>query len=802
MSFFTYLTPITYWILIVLWTYILFFYISRLRGDLRGDKLLFVLFVILSIDAFRTLFESCYFGAWYSALAGFLPMEVHAFLIRPEMVFIPKIINVVAAIIVIIILLYRWLPHEAKEIRNLGQLVDKRTLELTNEVKSRTQAEKEVKKYTKNLETIFNSTHNIFAVVNPECRVEMINHAGLEFINKDRSDVLGLMGGDVFNCVNSFDGEGCGCNPDCINCPIRTKVDDTFKNGYSYTVEKGQMVFLIDGKKRLFHLLISTSPLELDGHEKVLLSLTDNTEHILTEKSIWETNQKFEKVFNGHLDSILLLNAETPPKIMAVNEATEKILGYQDIELVGKTIELLHVDKSHHLNFVKSLDSALEEHGYLDDFEFSMRRKGGKVFVSGHRVVELKNDEGNRTGWVSIIRDLTEQKKLQEYLQQSQRMEAIGNLAGGIAHDFNNILFPIIGLSELLLEDLPSDSSEFENAQAIVTAGYRGSELVNQILSFSRQSKHKMGPVKIQTILREVYKLIRATIPSNIEIDMNIQKNCGIVLGDSTQIHQVSMNLITNAYHAIEATKTKGKIVIQLKQVNVKKHDVSEVALHNSDCLVLTVSDNGEGVKEGLKEKIFEPYFTTKEIGQGTGLGLAVVCGIIKEHGGDIIIQSKEGEGTSVNVYLPLMVDDCKIESHHGELSTLPKGTERILFVDDEKPITNLVKQMLERLGYHVTVFTSSEEALNSFKENPESYDLVISDLSMPYMTGDQLSRELLVIKPNIPIIICTGFSEKIDEDIAKSIGIKAVLMKPPVKSDLSKMIRKVLDEITITGRN
>lgn len=795
MSFFTYLTPITYWILIVLWTYILFFYISRLRGDLRGDKLLFVLFVILSIDAFRTLFESCYFGAWYSALAGFLPMEVHAFLIRPELVFIPKIINVIAAIIVILILLYRWLPHEAKEIRNLGQLVDERTLELTEEIKNRTHAEKKVKKYVKNLETIFNNTHNVFAVVNPDVRVEMINHKGLEFINKDREDVLGLLGGEVFNCINSYDGEGCGRNPECINCPIRTKVDGTFENGHSYTAEKGQMVFLVDGRKRLFHLLISTSPLELGGHEKILLSLTDNTEHILAEKSVWETNQKFEKVFNGHLDSILLLNSETPPKIMAINEATGKIFGYQGVELIGKTTELLHVDKSHLFKFKESLDSAMEEHGYMDDFEFSLRRKDGTVFVSEHRVVELRNDEGERTGWISIVRDLTERKKLQEYLQQSQRMEAIGSLAGGIAHDFNNILFPIIGLSELLLEDLPSDSSESENAQAILTAGYRGSDLVNQILSFSRQSQHKMGPVKIQTILKEVHKLIRATIPSNIGIEMNIQKNCATVLGDPTQIHQVTMNLITNAYHAIDASNTKGKIVVQLKQVNAKIHDTKTVALHNGECLVLTVSDNGEGIKADLIEKIFEPYFTTKKIGQGTGLGLAVVGGIIKEHGGDINIQSKENEGTSVNVYLPLMVNDSKVESHHDELLVLSKGTERIMFVDDEKPILILVKQMLERLGYQVSVFTSSEEALSSFKQNPDSFDLIISDLTMPHMTGDQLSRELLLIKPNIPIIICTGFSEKIDEGVVKSIGIKAVLMKPPVKSDLAKMIRKVLDE-------
>ncbi len=795
MSFFIYLTPITYWILIALWAYILTFYIKRLRGDLREDKLLFVLFVILSIDAFRTLFESCYFGAWYTSLAGFLPMEVHAFLVRPEMVFLPKILNVIAAIAVIFILLYRWVPQEVKAIRKLEQLVDEKTFSLTREIKKRTQAENNVKRYAKNLETIFNSTHNTLALVNAEGRVEMINHRGSEFIKKSNDEVIGLLGGEALNCMNSFGGEGCGRTTNCNKCPIRTKIVDTFESGNNYADEKGQMVFLFNGQERIFHLLISTSILELDGNTKVLLSLTDNTEQILAEKTIWESNQKFEKVFNSHLDSILLLNSENPPKIMEANEATEKIFGYQSNELIGKTTEQLLVDKSHLFTFKETLDSAISNHGYLDDFEFSMRRKDGSDFVSGHRVVELKNDEGNRTGWVSIVRDLTERKQTQEYIQQSQRMEAIGNLAGGIAHDFNNILFPIIGMSELLLEDFSSESSEYEYAQEILTAGNRGSELVKQILSFSRQNKHKMVPVKVQTILEEVHKLTRATISSNIEIVMDIQQNCGAILGDSTQIHQIAMNLITNAYHAIEAANTKGKIMVMLKQVSGVKHGIEKIHLHNGKCLLLAVSDNGSGIKKNIMEKLFEPYFTTKEEGKGTGLGLAVVFGIIKEHGGDIIVQSKENEGTSFNIYLPLMANDCKIESHNEKLSFLEKGTEKILFVDDEEAITRLVKQMLERLGYQVVTYTSSSEALDRFKQNPEFFDLVISDLSMPYMTGEQLTQELLIINPNIPIIICTGFSERIDESFAQSVGIKAFLMKPLVKSDIAKIIRKILDK-------
>ncbi len=393
---------------------------------------------------------------------------------------------------------------------------------------------------------------------------------------------------------------------------------------------------------------------------------------------------------------------------------------------------------------------------------------------------------------MTVFRDTTDLKKLESQLVQAQKMESIGNLAGGIAHDFNNLLFPIIGMSEMLLEDLPQDSLEHENVQEIFTAGRRAGELVNQILAFSRQSKHKMTPVRVQNVLKEVLKLGRSTIPTNIEIQQNIQQNCGLVMADATQIHQVAMNLITNAYHAVGSKN--GAIDIELKEISIEENELPDKELPPGKHVRFSVSDSGIGMAQSTINKIFEPYFTTKEKGKGTGLGLAVVYGIVKEHRGEIEVYSEVGKGTTFCIYLPLMKKATEFVSTE-QTSELVTGTEKILLVDDEVSVAKLEGKMLSRLGYQVTLTTDSKEALNKFKLSPDSYDIVISDMTMPNMTGDQLAKELLSIKADIPIIICTGFSERINKEQAEMLGVKGFLMKPVVKSDMAQMVRKMLDE-------
>lgn len=409
------------------------------------------------------------------------------------------------------------------------------------------------------------------------------------------------------------------------------------------------------------------------------------------------------------------------------------------------------------------------------------------------RTAELKHaNEQVQHELVEHMRAEEEKIQLEKKLLQSHKMEAIGALAGGIAHDFNNILYPIIGMSEMLLEDLPAGSPEYENMEIIFKAGWRAGDLVKQILSFSRQSEHQKIPVRIQHVLKEVLKLTRSTIPSDIEISQSIQADCGLIMADPTQLHQIAMNLITNAYHAVEASG--GRISIELKQSFLTGKEWMGSSLEPGEYARIIVSDTGCGIDPAVMGKIFEPYFTTKGAGKGTGLGLSVVHGIALELGGDIRVYSEPGKGSTFNVYLPLLQKDFKAASD-GSKIIYEFGTERILLIDDEEPIVRLEQMMLEKLGYHVTARTSSIDALALFKTNPDDFDLVITDMTMPNITGDKLARELTAIKPGIPVIICTGFSTKIDEKSAKAMGADGFLLKPIVKSDMARMVRKMLDE-------
>ena len=377
-------------------------------------------------------------------------------------------------------------------------------------------------------------------------------------------------------------------------------------------------------------------------------------------------------------------------------------------------------------------------------------------------------------------------------LQQVMKLQAIGTLAGGIAHDFNNILFPIVGYTELTMDEVPDDSQAQQNLKEVLKASNRAKELVQQILTFSRQSCQERKPLKVQFLVKEALKLLRATIPSTIEIESRVDENCGHIKGDPTQIHQVIMNLCTNAYHAMQ--ETGGKLEVELKEVDINyEKSVERVGMKVGRHLELNVKDSGHGMPPEVLERIFEPYYTTKEQGKGTGLGLSVIHGIIKNYGGDISVNSRPGKGTTFTVYIPI-IDDFDIEIEKVESVTAGKGNERILLIDDEKQIIDIEQQILERLGYKVTPKTDSQEALEEFAALPERFDLVITDMTMPKMTGDQLARKLMDIKPDIPVILCTGFNETITEEKALSMGIDKFVMKPIVKDELANTIRSVLD--------
>jgi PAS domain S-box-containing protein len=433
------------------------------------------------------------------------------------------------------------------------------------------------------------------------------------------------------------------------------------------------------------------------------------------------------------------------------------------------------------------------------DHEFNLESSRGvwKWFHTKAKVVRY-DKEGHPETMVGIIIDTSERKgyeaereHLELKLQQAQKMEAIGTLAGGIAHDFNNILGAILGYSQLTQMHTADNPRVQGYVGNIFKASERAKSLVEQILTFTRQGKSQKVPCDIAIVLKEVVKLLRASIPSTIEIVQTIPSNLGTVMADQTQIHQVLMNLCTNAAHAMEASG--GKLTVSLENRLMEENTAaSDNDLPPGRYLQLSVEDTGSGMEKSVKDRIFDPYYTTKSVGEGTGMGLATVHGIVNDHHGRIIVDSVPGEGSVFRVLFPVLENPAEAVS--SQPAAYPRGTERILFVDDEELLVKVGVEMLSDLGYDAVGTTHASQALETFKAHPDGFDLIITDMTMPGMTGDQLAAQILHHRIDIPIIICTGFSKRLSSDVASSLGIRALLMKPVTVQELSRTIRDVLD--------
>ena len=502
--------------------------------------------------------------------------------------------------------------------------------------------------------------------------------------------------------------------------------------------------------------------------------------HRETVKALRESEERFKALHNASFGGIAIHHRGT---ILDCNKGLSEMTGYSVDELIGMNGLLLFSKKSQS-TIMKNITA-----GYEKPYDVVGVRKNGEeypVHLEGRNIPY----KGKAARSVEL-RDLTTQKDMEERIRQSQKIESIGTLAGGIAHDFNNLLFPIVGCTEMLMEDIAENNPMRNNLNAIHKAAMRAKELVNQILAFSRHESNQTKLMRMQPIIKEALKLIRSTIPTSIEITQQIDSDCGPINADPTQIHQVVMNLATNAYHAME--DNGGELKVSLKEVKLDKQDLMGPEMEPGPYACLTVADTGTGIDKKIQEKIFDPYFTTKKQGKGTGMGLSVIHGIVQSANGAIQMDSAIGMGTEFRIYLPVAISSVEpLETLKKE--ELQRGDERVLLVDDEELIANMEQEMLERLGYSVVSRTSSVEALEAFKANPDKFDIVITDMAMPNMPGDKLASELVKIRPDIPILLCTGYSQQMSMEKANAIGIKAFLMKPIVMKDLSSKIREVLD--------
>jgi len=405
----------------------------------------------------------------------------------------------------------------------------------------------------------------------------------------------------------------------------------------------------------------------------------------------------------------------------------------------------------------------------------------------------VRDEQGRFTNVVILMRDVSDLVQMETQLRQSQKMEAIGTLAGGIAHDFNNMLYAILGYTELAADAIAPDSPVHECLNGIKAAGQRATSLVSQILAFSHPGKVERAPMGLGTVVNEALDFMRNSLPATIDLRRDIDEDTGLVKADPTQIHQVVMNLCANAFHAMR--NSYGALTVSLRNAHLTDVEAEQfLGLDAGEYVQLSIQDTGVGMNDDVKSRAFEPYFTTKKVGEGTGMGLATVHSIIASMGGMVFVETAIGEGTRFNIYLPLATEESeKSEPEIGAQAHI-QGNEHILLIDDEEAITRVGSMSLARLGYQVTTYTNSREALAAFEANPETYDIVIADLTMPNMSGDELAQHLLAVRAETPIVLCTGYSGTLPREKALEIGVADYLEKPIEMRTLARVVRRILD--------
>ena len=524
-----------------------------------------------------------------------------------------------------------------------------------------------------------------------------------------------------------------------------------------------------------------------DGDPMGIIGVSrDISERKQAEKALRSSEEKYKNLVENINEVIYTLDKNG--LVTYISPAIKTILGYDYSEIIGRPFtEFIFIeDMPRQSERVKRIFS-----GSNRPVEYRLLSKSGEIrWVQASNITILK--ENQTMGLRGVLSDITESKRLQLQLQQARKMESFGTLAGGIAHDFNNILGMIIGNTELAMDEVPKENPVHLNLEEILEASFRARDVVHQLLSFARKTKLEKKPVNISLIVKKSLKMLRSTIPASIEVRQDIAENIDTILANPTQINQILINLSTNAHHAMPCG---GILEISLKNAALDENSIARYPdLIPGRYVNLKVSDTGHGISTKEMDRIFDPYFTTKEVGKGTGMGLSVVHGIVKSHEGAISVDSEYGKGTTFSIFFPVIEKPVVPETE--TLEELPTGNERILLIDDEESILFAGRHRLERLGYEVETMEHPVKALELLRADPNRFDLVITDMTMPKMTGDLLAQEILKIRPGIPIILSTGFNEKIDEKKARDIGIRQYIEKPLNKRILAQVVRETLDKI------
>ncbi len=519
--------------------------------------------------------------------------------------------------------------------------------------------------------------------------------------------------------------------------------------------------------------------------------LKDVTDRIQAEAALKDSEQKLRNIVE-HSNELFYLHG-IDHRLIYVSPQCMDYFGYTQEEMKVKWMDLMTDNPVNEAGYALT-QKAIQTGRRQDPYLLEGRKKDGSTLWLQIDESPVTDEKGSVLFMAGAARDITKQRlaeeekeRLEFQLRQSQKMEAIGTLSGGIAHDFNNMLAIILGNAELAIEDIPGWNPGHGKLKEIRSTCLRAKDVVQQLLAFSRKTQVSKQPIQIDSVVKDTLRLLRASIPANIEIRTHIDEGIRTILGDATQINQVLINLCTNARDSMPEGGLLKVTVTNTAPENGEKQRFGEGHVK------LTVTDTGSGISPKDLNRIFDPYFTTKAFGKGTGMGLAVVHGIVKAHGGMIQVKSEPGQGSTFEVFFPATEQAPALKIQDD--ASIPEGTERILFVDDEDLIADLNHSILERLGYQVTSTTRSTEALEIFRNKPNQFDLVITDMSMPKMTGDQLIKELLKIRPDIPILLCTGYSERITEEKAQELGIRAYAQKPLELKKLAKTVRSVLDE-------